>query len=265
MKLFYRSMGSGKPLVILHGLLGMSDNWITIGKSLAEHYHVWIPDQRNHGRSPHHPVHTYRLLAEDLKAFLHEHSIGNPVVIGHSMGGKVAMQFASMYPIITESLVVVDIAPISYLERAGARGSEHRIILGAMSNMDMKSLKTRAEAEERLSQAIPSARIRQFILKNLNRNEHGEFTWLCDVPVLLDSLEEIMGSTGHTMPSGIASKTLFIRGALSDYILPEDEQMIHASFPAAEIKIVPGAGHWVHAEQPAAFLEAILDFLHPTS
>jgi pimeloyl-ACP methyl ester carboxylesterase len=264
MKLFHKTMGAGKPLVILHGLLGMSDNWITIGKSLAEHYSVWIPDQRNHGRSPHHPVHTYETLAGDLKTFLQDHSIEKPIIVGHSMGGKVAMHFAGLYPDSISSLVVVDIAPVSYLERSGARRSEHRIILETMAGMNLKLVKTRTEAEDMLATAIPSIRIRQFILKNLSRNESGEFVWHCNVPVLLESLDGIMGSAGHTEPSALTSKTLFIRGALSDYIRPEDEPGIHSLFPGAELITIQGAGHWVHAEQPSLFLDAILGFLPMT-
>jgi pimeloyl-ACP methyl ester carboxylesterase len=258
-------MGAGKPLVILHGLLGMSDNWITIGKSLAEHYKVWIPDQRNHGRSPHHPEHTYTALANDLNTFLQEHLIESPIIIGHSMGGKVAMHFAGLYPETINSLVVVDIAPVSYFERAGNRRSEHSIILEAMAGMNLKSIKTRTEAEEILAKSIPSSRIRQFILKNLSRNELGEFTWLCNVPVLLGSLNGIMSTAGQTVYTAASPETLFVRGALSDYISPADEPVIHQMFPGAEVVTIMNAGHWVHAEQPVLFLDAIMNFLRKPS
>ncbi|MFN8207798.1 MAG: alpha/beta fold hydrolase [Bacteroidales bacterium] len=265
MKLFHRTMGHGRPLVILHGLLGMSDNWISIGRSLAEYYNVWIPDQRNHGRSPHHEEHTYEALAEDLKLFLHQHSIEKPILVGHSMGGKAAMHFAAQYPESLSSLVVVDIAPVSYLDRTGSGRQEHRIILNAMAGIDLSLVKTRTEAENRLSEAIHSPRIRQFILKNLSRNEQDEFSWLCNVPVLLKSLNHIMGSAGQTMTPWLSPRTLFVRGALSDYISPADEGRIRSLFPDAGIVTIQGAGHWVHAEAPKEFLDTLLGFLQETS
>ncbi len=257
MNLFYRKFGenSAKQVIILHGLFGSSDNWVTYGKRLAEKgYEVYIPDQRNHGRSPHSDVFNYYALTEDLFDFMDQHDIENPVIIGHSMGGKVAMMFALENPALVKKLIVVDIAPQS----TGPR-SVHKKIFAAMRSIDTGKIKSRAEADKLLQEYIHEERIRMFILKNLRRDEKGGFRWAININAIEDNLnfifDSIKSSSAFTKPS------LFIRGGKSDYIRRQDEKIIKELFPNSKIVTIEGASHWVHAEAPDKFFEITYDFL----
>ena len=251
MSLFYREFGAGDPIVILHGMFGFSDNWQTIAKGLSDHYLVITPDLRNHGRSPHLPDHTYPLLAEDLRAFLEEHWVLHSTLIGHSMGGKVAMQLALDHPDMVDRLVVVDIAP-------GQATDNHASIFQALLGLDLSALTERTQAEAYLAQRIPDFGTRQFLLKNITRHHDGSFAWKMNLPTLWkhypDILAPVVGSP-YTKP------TLFIRGEHSDYVPDSALPLIRSLFPQAEVLTIPDAGHWVHADQPAALLAALQDWL----
>ncbi|HEY2330197.1 MAG TPA: alpha/beta fold hydrolase [Verrucomicrobiae bacterium] len=252
MQLHFKQLGQGEPLVLLHGLFGQSDNWFGVAPKLAEKFHVLMPDLRNHGHSPHHPEMDYPLMAADVEKFFVANNLQNASVIGHSMGGKVAMQFALDFPARVKKLVVVDMAP-----RAYARA--HDGIFAALLALDLKSFHTRTEIENALAVEIPSLNLRRFLLKNLGRTEDGAFKWKMNLPGVAENysrLGEVLSPRNH-----FEKPALFIRGGKSDYIADADELEIHRLFPAAEIQAIEAANHWVHADAPGEFVRLVLDFL----
>jgi pimeloyl-ACP methyl ester carboxylesterase len=254
MKLHTRILGeSGQPLIILHGLMGSSDNWFTLGKQLAENYQVFLVDQRNHGLSAWNEEWHYDAMAEDLKELIIEHQIQTPIVIGHSMGGKTAMLFAGKYPEMLAKLVVVDIAPRYY-------APHHQTILEGLNSIHLASLTSRQEADNQLAMYIKELDTRQFLLKNLYRQPNNSFAWRMNLEVITAQIEQV----GKSFPENLqyVGKTLFIRGEKSNYITQADEASILQSFPQAEIATVAHAGHWVQAEQPQGFLNVLIPFLN---
>ena len=252
LELNYKEFGQGEPIIILHGMFGTLDNWQTIAKQLAENNSVYILDQRDHGRSPHTEKIDYQILADDLKDFMESHWIYKATIIGHSMGGKTAMQFAIDNPDMVEKLVVIDIAPKVY------KGG-HEVIIDTLLSIDLATLQDRKDAETQMMQRIPEFGTRQFLLKNLSRNENtNAFEWKMNLATIYANYEKILGNVSKGVYEG---ETLFIRGENSDYIKTEDEAAVYNFFPKAEIKTVANAGHWVHAEQPKVLLEMIKAFL----
>ncbi len=252
MELNYKEFGQGDPVIILHGLFGTLDNWQTIAKQLGEHFTVFILDQRNHGRSPHLPSHNYLELAEDLKNFMESHWIYTAHIVGHSMGGKVAMQFALEYPDMVEKLVVLDIAPKSY------KGG-HEVILAALNSLDLSTLTDRKEAEAHLLKTIPEAGVRQFLLKNLSRNADGHYEWKMNLPILTDFYDEILENIQKN--DTFEGETLFLRGGDSNYIQENEEALLREYFPKARLQTIANAGHWLHADQPQAVISKLIQFL----
>ena len=265
MELFYRRLGKGKPLIILHGLYGSSDNWHTIGRQLSEFREVFLIDWRNHGQSPHHPNHTYSDLRDDLHEFLVQHTIYKPVVMGHSMGGKAAMFFAAMHPKLIEKLIVVDISPCTYkAENHPNENLQHRSILQALQSIDLANLSSRKEAEDQLAKTIQYPAVRQFLLKNLKKDHHSRYYWCLNLPALEKNLEEIfLGIDTLQLPEEflLDFPALFIRGQHSGYIGNNDLDCIKRYFKNSTVISIPGASHWVHAEQPVLFREAVRNFL----
>lgn len=265
MNLFFRKLGQGPPLIIIHGLYGSSDNWITIGKKLAENFEVFLMDQRNHGQSPHSGEHNYFLLKEDLKEFMNQQFIEKAIIIGHSMGGKTAMFFSADYPERITSLIIVDISPLSYLTTNSAQLLQHKTMLDSMFSIDLSKISSREHADEVLSGSIPQKYVRQFLLKSLRRTKDNTFYWGINIPVLREKLPEIID--GLNMQDFENKKTitgfpvLFIKGENSDYILEKDIKAIEKIYPYSEIETIENAGHWVHAEQPELFLQRITHFL----
>jgi pimeloyl-ACP methyl ester carboxylesterase len=263
MKLFYRSIGTGEPIVILHGLYGSSDNWLTVGKAIALKNRIISLDQRNHGQSPHTASHNYALMSDDLDEFMKSENIQNPIIIGHSMGGKVAMRYCLEHPDKVKGLVVVDISPEEYTERKQSATShleEHRKIVNALLAMPLDSLESRNDADTNLSLSIPQTRIRQFLLKNLKRNKDGAFYWALNLDAIQQNLFALMegiNSKGYTYNG----PTLFIKGSESDYITEESRNKIQNIFPNAQLRTIQDAGHWVHAEQTSKFVELLQNFL----
>lgn len=252
MKLAYQQEGEGSPLIILHGLFGSSDNWLSVAKELANQYKVYLVDQRNHGNSPHSEDFSYRAMAEDLAEFIEEHQIKDPVVMGHSMGGKTAMHFAVAHPGLLKKLVVVDIAPKYYPQH-------HQTILAGLKAIKVDQLKNRREADETLKEYVKEVGVRQFLLKNLGRSKEGGYEWKVNLPVIDEKIENV----GEALPEDarFEKPTLFINGANSGYIKKEDEELIFSRFPQASIQTIEGTGHWVHAEKPDKFLEMLRAFL----
>jgi esterase len=254
MKLFFREAGQGAPLIILHGLFGSSDNWYSLSKIFATKYRVFTIDQRNHGQSPHSNEHDYKLLTEDLEEFVNEHQLDKPIILGHSMGGKVAMNFAIKDPSRTGKLIVVDIMPKSY-------PLHHDHILGGMKSLDLTNLHSRSEADEILSRKIPNVDERQFIMKNLARSqgsEHKGFEW----KINLASLDANIGAMGEALQyeGQYTGPTLFVRGGKSGYYKTGDEKEVARYFPNAKWVVID-TGHWVQAEKPQEFSEIVLSWL----
>lgn len=253
MKLFFREAGNGPPIIILHGLMGASDNWLTIAKQLSATNKVYSLDLRNHGRSPHSSDFDYAALSGDVREFIEDEEIQQPVLIGHSMGGKVAMTLALQYPLKIRKLVVVDIAPKKY------KSGYFDALIGQLLALNVDQIRSRNEADMWLSSGIPEVGVRRFLLKNLVRGESGGFNWRPNLSVIHQSLPTI---TEGVAGQGVFEKpSLFIRGGKSKYIPDEDFENIKALFPASEFVTIENAGHWVHAEAPAAFLAAVSEFV----
>ena len=251
-QLYYRELGSGEPLLILHGLLGSGDNWQRIAKELSGQYRVILPDARNHGRSPHTDSIPYSEMAEDLKALYRHLGINKANIIGHSMGGKTAMTFAGKYPELVDHLIVVDITPAAYSENNFAE------IFAAMNTFDPATAQSRQEVEEKVALYIKDPLVRGFILKNLARQEGGGFRWKINLPVISRSLE---GISAAISPGRYQDPALFIAGGKSDYINPERMESVNTAFPAAKVVTIVNAGHWVHYEAPEEFTSLVRDFL----
>ncbi|MBN2481453.1 MAG: alpha/beta fold hydrolase [Bacteroidales bacterium] len=262
MKLAFHKLGAGKPLIILHGLYGSSDNWFSIGRKLSENFEVYLIDQRNHGNSPHSPSHTYETMRDDLYEFINDHHLQPAVLIGHSMGGKTAMSFALKYHERVDTLIVVDISPSGYNNPVHDRQSAiHNNIIRALQLLDPVMIRNRHDADRMLQKSIPQEKIRQFLLKNLKKNKDGKYRWKLNVEALAKNMEHISAGIIEPDQSSYASLSipaLFIKSEFSEYILKEDEDLIHRIFPLARVINIPGTGHWLHAEKPELFLKAIL-------
>ncbi len=256
MNLNYKTFGQGEPLLILHGMFGTLDNWQTVGKQLAEHFTVYLLDQRNHGRSPHHDEMNYAALSEDLRYFMESHWIFKAHIMGHSMGGKTAMQFALDHPDMTDKLIIVDIAPKRY---AGG----HESILNAIMALDLSQLTQRQDAENFLTAQLPQEppSTVQFLMKNLSRNKDGAFEWKMNFRAIYNHYQEILENVKPTYHAHFEGDTLFLRGSRSSYILDEDQAAIASLFPQARLETIAHAGHWVHADQPEQLLQAVRQFL----
>ncbi len=250
MKLNFRELGTGQPMIILHGLFGFSDNWQTHAKKFAEYYRVILVDLRNHGHSDWNDEFSYDLMVEDLKELCDDLKLKNILMIGHSMGGKVAMLFAQKHIEYLEKLIVVDIGVKAY-------PMHHQHILAGMHAIDLKTIKLRSDAENILKQHIDSDGVRQFLLKNLYWKEKGQLAWRMNLSVL----EREMANILSVLPEKeVMLPTLFIRGELSNYILDEDIAQLEDQFPDSEIITIKNAGHWVHAEAPEEFVDSVLGF-----
>lgn len=252
MELNYKSLGQGEPLIILHGLFGTLDNWQTLAKSWAEHYLVYLVDLRNHGRSPQVDGLSYPAMAEDLHDFMEQNWIYKAHILGHSMGGKVAMEFALSYPDMVDKLIVVDIAPRPY--RPG-----HDDIFAALFAVDLKTIQSRQAAEEILERYIDDWGVRQFLLKNLSRMKEGGFEWKMNLPVIHRDYANILEPPTQDGP--FEGPTLFIRGENSGYVKDEDILRIQELFPHSALRSIPDAGHWVHADQPEVLKGIVMEFL----
>ncbi|NEN21992.1 alpha/beta fold hydrolase [Cryomorpha ignava] len=252
MKLAFKKMGEGEPLVILHGLFGSSDNWQTLGRQFAEDFTVYLVDQRNHGHSPHSEAFSYEIMANDLKEFFVDHEISQATVIGHSMGGKTAMRFAQLHPEKVEKLIVVDMGIKTYT-------SDHEDVLAAFHALDLPNLESRKDAEVEMEAIIPNFTVRQFLLKNLYRKTKTEFAWRVNFPVLEEKMDEILAA----LPGNVVEKpSLFIYGEKSNYIKEEDFDALRKIFPKAKFAALP-TGHWVHAEDAEGFYKIVMESVTP--
>ncbi len=255
MKLFFREYGQGQPLIILHGIFGVSDNWVSFAREIEDRFRVFIPDQRNHGQSPHDSTFNYYALCADVYEFIEEHNLDNPIILGHSMGGKVAMRFALENPDILKALVVADISMRSYQRRY-----RHLDMIDAMMAVNFDKAEKRADIEKQLKPIIRDKRIRQFAMKNLYRRERGgQFAWRLNLEAISLNMDAVF--EGVQSNRLFNKPTLFIRGGDSDYVSYDDFDQIYRTFPKADIKTIEGAGHWLHAEKPDEFRRIFMDFI----
>lgn len=253
MQLYFKKYGTtGKPLIILHGLFGMSDNWHNIARKLSETNVVYTADQRNHGQSPHSDIMNYSVMADDIWELMNHENLTEAILIGHSMGGKTAMMFANIYPEKTAKLIVVDIAPKAY--KPG-----HQVYFDAMKQINFKA-SGRKEIEEQLAQKITDKGEMLFLLKNLYRKENGEFGLKINLDAIEKNYSEIIGKIEFNKTVKIP--TLFIKGENSNYISVNDEEEIKQSFSDVKFATITKAGHWVHAENPEGFLKEIIEFIN---
>jgi len=251
MNLHYQISGEGSPLIILHGLFGTLENWGGQISTLSQRHQVIAVDLRNHGQSPHSDTMDYPLMAKDVIDLMDNLELKAADIIGHSMGGKVAMQIALNYPDHVNKLIVVDISPVNY-------SAHHQSIFQGLFNIDLDILKSRSSADKQLSHYIEEPGIRAFLLKNLYKKSDGAFAWRPNLPALHDQYTLISNApTGKTF----SGNTLFIKGMNSQYILAEHQTSIQNLFSKASFKMIEGAGHWPHAEKPNIFSSIILKFL----
>ncbi|EAQ42484.1 alpha/beta fold hydrolase [Polaribacter sp. MED152] len=245
-------LGEGKPLLVLHGYFGMSDNWKTLGNQFSEDFQVHLIDQRNHGRSFHTAAFNYDLLAEDIYNYIDFHQLDDVYLIGHSMGGKTAMLFASKYPELVAKLIIVDISPKAY-------DPHHNAILAGLNSIDFTLQNTRGKVDKQLSEYIPEFGVRQFLLKNVYWKEKG----VLDFRFNLQSLTENNPEVGKALPANatFSKPTLFLRGEKSGYIIPEEQMIINNHFPNHKVVTIKNAGHWLHAENPKDFYKEVCEFL----
>ncbi len=254
MKILHSNIeGTGTPFLILHGFLGMGDNWKTLGSRFAENgFEVHMIDQRNHGRSFHADEFNYDVMAEDLKDYCDQKNLKNFILLGHSMGGKTAMLFAAKYPECVSKLLIADIAPKHYPQH-------HQDILKGLSSLNFKAMDSRGDADDQLKATISNKGIRQFLLKNLYRIGQDDFALRINLPVLVENIEEV----GKALPenANYNGEVLFMRGEQSGYIEDIDMLQIHQHFPKAKLVTIPSAGHWLHAENPEVFYKETVRFL----
>lgn len=251
MELFHRAYGEGPPLIVLHGLFGAGGNWHTLSsKHFGEIYSTYALDLRNHGSSPHSDEFDYPSMAADVVEFAGAHGLDRVHLLGHSLGGKVAMHVAIKWPDLVDHLVVADMSPLR--ARSG-----HDDIIEALQSVDFARVESRADADALLAKRIPSEPVRQFLLKNLKRGDSGRYAWKMNLPAIVRNYSKI----GEALPDGVfEGPTLFLRGTRSRYIEPEDEAAISRIFPNATIEDID-AGHWIHAERPQEFADAVIHFL----
>lgn len=251
MQLNFKKLGTGKPLIILHGLFGSSDNWFSISKELKDNFTLYLIDQRNHGDSPQSDEWNYDVMVEDLNELMHAEGLKKAYLMGHSMGGKTVMNFALKYPEKVEKLIVADISPRYY-------AVHHQRILEGLNALDLDTIGSRKDADDQLAEYVPNLGERQFLLKSLGRGADG-FEWKINLPVITKNINEV----GKALPDGqsFSGPTLFLAGSNSSYIQQPDLDDIDAFFPKNEVEFIADAGHWLHAEQPDAVVEEIKRFL----
>jgi esterase len=254
MKLAYREYGDGTPLIILHGLFGQSDNWNTLAKQFSEKgFKVFTVDLRNHGLSPHSKDWNYGIMAEDVKKFIDEHHLTDFVLMGHSMGGKVAMYFDKLFPNLASKIIICDIAAREY-------PPHHGEVLQALHAVDFTIVKTRKEAEAEMNKHISDFGTKQFLLKNIywKDTENNIMAWRFNLEVISEKYDHIRESVPFYKSD---VPCLVIKGSNSNYINAEDQSDFSKRYSHVEFNTIEGAGHWVHAEKPKEFFGIVMGFL----
>ncbi|KKL00176.1 alpha/beta fold hydrolase [Rheinheimera mesophila] len=243
--------GQGQAIVLIHGLFGSYENLGVIARALAGQWQVINLDMRNHGRSGWHDSMSYALMAEDVKETLDHLGLEQVMLLGHSMGGKIAMEFALRYPDRVNKLILADISPVQNKPR-------HLEILSALDGIELDNLQSRQQADQQLALSVTETGVRQFLLKSLYK-EGERFRWRFNVKALIANYPQLLAAPSSKGP--YPGPTLFIKGAESDYLLPEHQHQIQQLFPHSKAKVIMGTGHWLHAEKPVAFAKIVTDFL----
>ena len=251
MKLNFKTFGNGPALVILHGLFGSLDNWVSLGRRYSEHFSVYLLDARNHGKSPHSDDFNYPVMAQDVLEFLESQGISNTHLIGHSMGGKTAMRFCLDHSEKINKLIIADMPPV-------ALQSSHHDIFDALFSLPVNSIESRGEAEEFLAPKITDLPTRLFILKNLDRKKDDGFEWKFNLDAIFKRYNDILIEIESPWPA--PNPALFLKGEKSRYVSEETYPAILKLFPNARIETIENAGHWLHAEEPEAFYKISMDF-----
>ena len=254
MKLFCRQFGAGQPVIILHGLFGLSDNWVSFGRRLGDHYRVLIPDLRNHGHSPHSNVFDFPSLEDDIAEMVEEYGLSDIYLLGHSLGGKTAMFFTLHHPGLVSKLVVADISL-----RKSPPNLQHQQLLNAMMAVDFSVAAFRSDVDKQLHSQVRSMKLRQFLLKNVYWRDRNHLDWRLNLKAINDNLLSVF--EGVDVAGIYDGPALFIRGGLSDYVLDSDIPELKMKFPGAEVKTIVNASHWVHADAPGEFFEFVKTFL----
>lgn len=262
MQLFSRKFGSGHPVVVLHGLFGMSDNWVSIAKELGNHgFAVHILDLRNHGRSPHAESNTYQEMCEDILGYFKDENITRASLVGHSMGGKLAMHFGLLYPERLTDLTVIDIAPSDYSRH---NPGYHLNIIHNLMAIDLSVHRSRRTILEEIRHRLNDYQLTMFLGKSIRNAGKNTFSWKLNLPVLLKSLPGIFCGFDELQRYGPSTvPTLFVRGEKSDYIQTHHEVDRVTYFPDSSVVSIAGAGHWLHIEQPDRLLDALIKFIKP--
>ena len=250
MNLYYQQLGSWQAFIILHGLFGSSDNWKTIGNYLSNYFEVYLIDLRNHGRSPHSTEFSYESMANDIHEFILQKKLRHVILMGHSMGGKVAMKYALQESNKLDKLVVVDIAPKYY-------PPHHQKYLDAFDSLDLRTVSSRKEVEEHFAHRVSDMGERLLLLKNLYWDEHDCLAWRVNIDAISNNMKELC--EGQDCSDIFSKPTFFIKGEKSKYVTTADEVLIKKLFPNYQLKTISNAGHWIHAEKPKEFMEAVLD------
>ena len=254
--------GAGPPLLIMHGLLGAARNWMAIAKRLGEDHEVHALDLRNHGRSPWADAMRYQDMALDVAAYIEHHNLTSPTVLGHSMGGKAAMSLALKVPGIVGRLIVADIAPVPY-QRNGR--SSFLDYIDAMMALDLAPITRRSEADKAMADAVPDRAVRGFLLQNLVPDEtNGGFCWRCNLAAVSNRMTDILDAPEPDSWAPYQGRTLFLKGARSDYVKDSHTALIRSLFPRATFGSLADAGHWLHADQPRPFMAAVRTFIAAT-
>ena len=253
-QLNYQQQGQGEHIVLIHGLFGSLENLNMVAKSLSLHYCVTSVDVRNHGNSFHQEGMSYHDLAQDVITLLNVLSIESCDLLGHSMGGKIAMQIALTYPQRVNKLIVADIAPVEY-------PAHHLTIIEGLQAIDLTEVNKRKDADNQLAKYVDDVGIRQFLLRNIAMNQQGQFQFKCHLNNIEQGYRQIMQANVTENGQQFSGETLFIKGGNSDYILAKHQNAIKTFFPKAKAKIIQGAGHWLHAEKTIAFNKIVMGFL----
>jgi esterase len=252
MKLFSQQYGEGDALIILHGLFGMSDNLAPVGKRLADRRRVILPDQRNHGRSPHHATMNYPVLAQDILQLMDDEQIERADVLGHSMGGKVAMQLAVLCPQRFHRVIVADIAPVQYPRH-------HDLVFAGLFAVRDAQCTTRTQVDQVLASFVSDAGVRQFLAKSLHKGDDNVLQWRFNIDALHQHYDAV--SAPPVQGQSFDGPALVIKGENSNYMLPEHRDAFAHFLPRANYQTIAGTGHWLHAEKPAEFTTLVADFL----
>lgn len=264
MKLFWRKYGEGPPLIILHGLFGSSDNWITIARNLGSRFTVYLPDQRNHGLSPHSDLHDYDSMRDDLYELAGDLGLEKFFLAGHSMGGKTAMNFAVTWPERLNGLLIADISPLRTESPESTAANEHLRILETILASDLTRFSSRSEIESALASEIKDGDILGLIMKNIKREPDNTFVWKLNGPALFRNFDRILAGIGTVLKNQeviTGFPVYFLKGELSEYLTDNEFRAVQKIFPGAELIVIPKAGHWLHKDNPEMVERCFLKFL----